>query len=237
MISEQIAKNNLENLKKEIKQITDREIKIIAVTKTHPDSIYEICLNIGIKHIGENRIQELCQKNQLHPAIREKLNIHLIGALQTNKVKSLTDNIDSFDALSSEETLLKINQRWSKATPLSVLLQVNCTGEEQKSGLTYKKKDELFRLAKVCTTNEKVKLEGLMTMGPTPAISYDIDNPAYIEDTQISFSRLANIRDEMQDYLKIELPRLSMGMSHDYKIAIKHGATEIRVGSLLFGYR
>ncbi|MDH4262343.1 MAG: YggS family pyridoxal phosphate-dependent enzyme [Spirochaetia bacterium] len=237
MITEQVARNNLENLKKEIKQITDRDIKIIGVTKTHPESIYELCLNIGIDHIGENRIQELCRKNQVYPAARQKLKIHLIGTLQVNKVKFLTSNVDSLDTLSSAETLQKINERWNNATPLSLLLQVNCTGEEQKGGLTYKEKDEIFRLVKLCTTFENVKLEGLMTMGPTPAISYDINNPAYIEDTKVSFSRLATIRDEVQDHLKIDLPRLSMGMSHDYKIAIEHGATEIRIGSLLFGYR
>jgi hypothetical protein len=237
MLSEQVAKNNLDHLKREIRQITDREIMIVAVTKTHPESIYDLCVNLGIDHIGENRIQELLQKNELRPGARKQLKVHFIGALQTNKVKFLPGNVDTLDTLSSEETLNKIIERWNVSDPLTVLLQINCTGEAQKTGLSYDKKDEVFRLAKLCVKSEKVKLEGLLTMGPTPVGNYDVDNQIYIEDTKKSFQRLAILRDEIQDQLKIELPRLSMGMSHDYKIAIECGASEIRIGSLLFGER
>lgn len=237
MISEQVARNNLGRLHNEIRQITDRKITVVAVTKTHPEQIYDLCVKLGIEHIGENRLQELCQKNDLRPEARKKFKVHLIGSLQTNKVKSLPGNVDTLDTLSSVETLQKIDERWNLSTALSVLLQINCTGEKQKAGLSYDQKEEIFQLAKLCSQSGKVQLEGFMTMGPTPALNYDIDNPTYIEDTKTSFSRLTGLRDEMQERLKIELPRLSMGMTHDYKIAIECGATEIRVGSLLFGYR
>jgi len=240
MISEESARKNLDALKYDIRQITDRDITIVAVTKTHPEEIFDLCVKLGVEHVGENRIQELLQKNRHRPDARKKLKIHLIGPLQTNKVKFLPENVDSFDALSSPETLEKIDQRWNLDTPLSLLLQVNCTNEEQKSGLSLNSpdgKEEIFQLVDLCARSQKVRLEGLMTMGPTPAGNYDVEDPDYIKDTRASFLRLAALRNEIQDRLKIHLPRLSMGMTHDYKIAIECGATEIRVGSLLFGDR
>lgn len=237
MNSEEIVRENFDRLRGKIRQITDREVTIVAVTKMQPDSVFEICKNLGIVNIGENRIQELCQKNELHPEARSKFRIHLIGSLQTNKVKFLGKNVDSLDTLASQETLAKINERWDQNKPLSVLFQINCSGEIQKAGLHYDDPKSIYQLAKLCSESNKVRLEGLMTMGPTPSGSYDVGNQVYMQDTKAAFTRLAQLREEMQNKLGIHMPRLSMGMTHDYEMAIECGATEIRIGSLLFGER
>jgi len=237
MINQQQIRENLENLRREIKQLTDREITLVAVTKTHPDEIYQVCVNLGINQIGENRIQELCTKNATHPDARKQLNIHLIGSLQANKVRFLEGNVDTMDTLSSHEILNKIEEKWNGDKKLSVLLQINTTGENQKSGLLHDDYPTIMHLAKSCVASKKVQLEGVMTMGPTPHDNFDISDPDYARLTLAAFNRLRLLRDRMQDDLQCKLPRLSMGMSHDYRLAIESGATEIRVGSLIFGSR
>ncbi|MDH4201217.1 MAG: YggS family pyridoxal phosphate-dependent enzyme [Spirochaetia bacterium] len=236
MFEESIRKN-LEQLRYDIHQITDRDLRIIAVTKTYPPEVFEICVRLGLNHIGENRIQELMDKNKLYPDAQKKLCIHFIGALQSNKVKYLSGNADTLDALSSVEVMEKINQRWDAPRPLQILLQINCTDESQKSGLNYNEKESIIALARSCIVSDKTKLEGLMTMGPTPAGNYNEQNPQYASDTRRAFQRLKNLGMELENDLSISLPRISMGMSHDYKMAIECGATEIRIGSLLFGDR
>jgi pyridoxal phosphate enzyme (YggS family) len=234
---EESVRGNLDKLQYNIRELTDRPVRIIAVTKTHAESIFDLCLKLQLTHVGENRIQELIQKNEANTGIRNKLTIHFIGPMQTNKVKFLSENADTLDTLSSEEVLEKINQRWEIAQPLKVLLQINCTDEKQKSGLHYKDKTSILKLAKLCIADTKIRLEGLMTMGPTPSQNYDEDNAQYINDTRIAFKRLKSLSLELENDLSVSLPRLSMGMSHDYKLAIECGSTEIRIGSLLFGSR
>lgn len=237
MTDEHQVRERLDFLKKEIRQITDREITIIAVTKTHPESILDICANLEIRHIGENRIQELRSKIEKRLHLRNKFVIHCIGPVQSNKAKYLPGLADSLDSLDSFDLIEKINDRWDIPEKLNVLLQINCTSEEQKSGLSHDDKKSILNIANKCLQSGKISLQGFMTMGPTPLGDEDTNSLEYQEKTRKAFIRLKNIRDEVSHELGVSLPRLSMGMTHDYKIAIECGSTEIRVGSLLFGFR
>jgi len=236
VISSELIRQRFETLQNETEK-SGHKVDIIAVTKTHPSSIWRNCVEAGITHIGENRVQELVQKGDNEPDSRLKLIVHLIGSLQSNKIKYLNNKVDTIDTLHSISLAEALIHRKDMINPLPILLQINTTDEESKSGIHFSKFDEIIQLAKFLMQSKKILLEGLMTIGPTPQNDNEINSVEYQKKTAHSFSLARKIHERLSREIGIKLPRLSMGMSHDYKIAMDEGSTEIRVGSLLFGQR
>jgi len=243
MYTPEVILENYNKLKYEIRNITDKDIQIISVTKAHEPEIFQVCSELKIKHVGENRIQELKEKCTLFPDARKELYVHFIGNLQANKAKYLPGRINSLDTLDNLNLLEILNKKWREhkegEDKLSVLIQINSTGEAGKSGINYNNYDELINLAKKCMDSESINLEGLMTMGPTPVEEKGetIESQSYREATERAFLCTRDLKKKLEDDLQYALPRLSMGMTHDFSIAIPCGATEIRVGSFIFGPR
>jgi pyridoxal phosphate enzyme (YggS family) len=196
-------------------------VTLVGVSKTvgWPEilSSYEL----GIRHFGENRVQDT--KARIPTDRPPELTLHLIGQLQTNKVGQaleMFDVVESVDRPSLIAELEKQAARRDRVVP--VLLQVNVAREEQKSGCD---PDDAEQLALAIAAATHLRLDGLMTIAPLA------DDP---EDVRPVFAGLRELRDRLQAEQGLQLPVLSMGMSNDYPVAIAEGATHIRVGRALF---
>ena len=200
------------------------EVEIVAVTKTHgPETVRE-AWDAGLSIVGENKVQEAAWKK---PESVTGPSWHLIGHLQGNKVRPalmLFDFIHSVDSLRLIERISSISEE-TGARP-HILLEVNVSGEKSKTGMEPGLVDEAVRA--ILERCPRIELEGFMTMAPFSA------NP---EDSRPVFRALRNLRDETERRFGISLPRLSMGMSGDYEVAVEEGATWIRLGTVLFGER
>ncbi|MFZ5626002.1 MAG: YggS family pyridoxal phosphate-dependent enzyme [Bacillota bacterium] len=193
------------------------EITLVAVSKTVPPEGIQAALAAGVTDLGENRVQELLAKQ---PELPPGLRWHLIGTLQTNKVKYIIDRIHLLHSLDRWELAREISKRASaRGLVLKALIQVNVSGEETKHGLApgdvpvfYREVQELPGL----------QIEGLMTMAP-----FVVD----AEQARPYFRQLRELARELG------LKHLSMGMSNDYQVAIEEGATLVRIGSDIFGAR
>ena len=196
----------------------DHAVTVIAVSKTQPVAALREALAAGATDFGENYAQELASK-RAEVAARW----HFIGRLQRNKVKLVAGGVVCIHAVDSVELAEEIARRAGGAQ--SILMPVNLAGEATKGGVTGAGAAELARrLAAV----PGVSLDGLMTM-PPPA-----DDP---EASRPYFEGLRALRDRLQDELGRALPVLSMGMSHDFEVAIACGATHVRIGTAIFGSR
>ncbi len=198
------------------------EILLIAVSKTYPAEDIKEALACGITDIGENRVQEMCEKKPLLP---EKTNIHLIGHLQTNKVKQAVKNacmIHSVDSVRLAEEISKVSVKENVVT--KVLLQVNVARDDAKFGIDAQ---ELWETLEKTSNLPGIKVCGLMTV---PAIETDP------ETTGGYFKKMHELFEEAKKK-GYPLTELSMGMSGDYEIAVREGATMVRVGSKIFGAR
>lgn len=196
------------------------EIKLVAVSKTHSASVLREAIGTGIMTFGENKVQE--GQVKIPEVGRDTAEWHLIGHLQSNKARKavqLFDVIESLDSIELAGRLERICLEEGRAK-LSVFVQVDLANEETKSGIPEQDLPKLFEFLKRCKC---LKSDGLMIVPP-----YFDD----IEDVRPYFGRLRSIRDEI-------LPNggLSMGMSHDFEIAIEEGATVVRVGTAIFGQR
>lgn len=200
------------------------DVTLIAVCKTWPTSVVKAAYYLGLRHFGENRVQEAAAKfSEFRPA---DLVLHLIGHLQSNKVRqtaALFDSVDSLDSLGLAGLLAK--QAAVRPTPLPVLLEVNVAGEESKFGLAV---EAVLPILRDLQDLPSLRPLGLMTVAPV------VSDP---EEVRPVFRRLRELRDECQQALGLPLPELSMGMTNDYAVAIEEGATAIRVGRALFGER
>lgn len=199
------------------------DVEIIAVTKTHgPETVLEAWEN-GLVTMGENKVQEAMWKkeNSLSGP-----SWHLIGHLQSNKVRHALDTFDCIHSVDSLKLIDKIAAVGSETgrSP-RILLEVNVSGEKSKTGMSC---EELPLAIERTLGHGGIWLEGLMTMAPFS------ENP---EDSRPFFRRLRELRDEMEARFGIKLPRLSMGMSGDYEVAVEEGATWLRLGTVLFGER
>ncbi len=197
------------------------EVKLVAVSKTKPaDAVLEAA-DAGQILFGENRVQEAQAKIPLCPG---HLQWHLIGHLQSNKARIAASGIFRMIHSVDSEHLLRELDKYA-AVPLPVLIQVNVSGEGSKEGCAPAEAAALIEAANRCS---KVEVHGLMTIPPfTP-------DP---EKARIHFAALRVLRDRLQQETGTPLPELSMGMSHDFEVAIEEGATYIRVGSDIFGGR
>lgn len=203
------------------------DITIVAVSKTFSPEIIELAYQSGIRSFGENYAQELREKINYFNEKNIKPDWHFIGHLQTNKVKYLIPNVKLIHTVDDLELAKEIDKRAHSAGIIqNVLIQVNTSGEPQKSGVS---PDGLKNLVQEVIKLPNINLIGLMTIG------------TFTDDEKISrkeFSLLAKLKNEINNFLGIEkLTELSMGMSHDYLIAIEEGATIVRIGTAIFGNR
>ena len=200
------------------------EITIVAVTKTHPAETILAAYQAGLRHFGENRVQEFESKT---PALTNlTASWHLIGHLQSNKAARaarLFNRIDSVDSLSLAQRLDAAAAAENKK--LGVLIEVHLSDETTKSGVS---EADLPALAESVSTFPNLQLRGLMTIPPF------FEQP---EAVRPFFRKLAELREKVSRRIAKPLPILSMGMSHDFEVAIEEGATEIRPGTALFGAR
>jgi pyridoxal phosphate enzyme (YggS family) len=196
---------------------TGSDITLVAVSKTHPVSAIEDALRAGQRHFGENRVQEAAAKFPALRAAWPDLRLHLIGGLQTNKAEDavrLSDVVESLDRPKLADAIARAADRAGRVPDL--LVQVNIGDEPQKSGVPTAAADDFIAL---CRTRFAARLRGLMCIPPAGA------------DPAPHFAALAVLA------ARHGLSVLSMGMSADFELAIRAGATHVRVGSALFGRR
>jgi hypothetical protein len=199
------------------------EITLIAVTKTLPEGAVRAAFDIGIRDFGENRVQELIAKKQALSDISTRW--HLIGHLQSNKVRQVYREVVLIHSLDSLHLAERIDELASQdGPPVEVLLQLNTSGESTKFGVP---PEEARPLAEKIVRLPSLRLRGLMTLGPLTEEERAIRE---------SFRLLRMSRDSILDLLTPDAI-LSMGMSGDFEIAIEEGATHVRVGTALFGRR
>ncbi len=200
---------------------TAKDITLVAVSKTVDIDQVRIAAQLGIADFGENRVAELARKQQAFPELRW----HMIGRLQTNKVKDLVRKTVLVHSLDRWNLAQELNHRAQlMECRIDVLLQVNIAGEEQKGGLA--PADVVSFLASM-EELEALRVMGLMTMAP------EVSNP---EDVRPIFRELYQIKRQLtkREYKHAELKYLSMGMSQDFEVAIQEGSNIVRVGSAIF---
>ncbi len=213
-----------ENVLKIQEEIAPYKPNIIAVTKYFDESKIEEAYNAGLRDFGESRVIQAAEKIQKLPQeIRQNSNFHLIGHLQSNKVRKAIKIFDLIHSVDSLELAKTISQEAVKEGKIQkILLQLNNAREEQKFGFS---KDELFEVFEQIKELEGIKVKGLMNMAPLEATSQEL---------QELFKDVVKTRDELEKKYCCELKEISMGMSGDYKEASFAGATMIRVGRKLF---
>lgn len=197
---------------------------IIAVTKYFDESGITTYYNLGLRDFGENRVQDALEKiEKLSDEIRKNSRFHLIGHLQTNKVKNAVGVFELIHSVDSYKLAKAISdEAQKKGITQKILLQVNNANEEQKFGFS---PDELWDCMSNLLSLQNIQIEGLMNIAP---LSQDND---YLKNL---FENIRHLKDKIELEYKVQLPHLSMGMSNDYLIALKEGATMIRLGRILF---
>lgn len=213
-----------ENLLQIQEDIAPYKPNIIAVTKYFDENAIIEAYNAGLRDFAESRVIEAVEKiNNLPAEIRNNSKFHFIGHLQTNKVKKV---LPTFDYIHSVDSLKLAKVISDEALVLrkvqNVFLQVNNANEEQKFGLSKKDVFEVFPQVKALPS---INIVGIMNMAPLGASDDELNR---------LFEDVLNIKNELEQKFNCELKELSMGMSQDYKIAVKHGATMLRIGRKLF---
>jgi pyridoxal phosphate enzyme (YggS family) len=203
------------------------EITLVAISKTHPAGRIREAITCGITDVGENRLQEAEAKIQ--EVGRSAARWHLVGHLQANKARKAVRLFDVIHSLDSVDLAQRLNRlcEEERRDELPVLLQVNLGEEETKSGVAERDVDDVVREVQQC---ERLKLIGLMSVPPY------FDDPQQVRPF---FRRLRELRDDLSTR-KVFADRrgeLSMGMTHDFEVAIEEGATIVRIGTAIFGER
>ena len=228
----QDIKTNLQRVQERIAAAAARagrrgdEVTLIGVSKTHPAEAIRAAYDAGLRHFGENRVQEWEGKR----AALDDLGAtwHLVGHLQSNKAAKaagMFHSVDSVDDLGVAQRLDRARGEQGSSEKLRILLEVRVAEEESKTGVN---RDEALELARKLSLLSRVELAGLMCI------------PPFLEDAEKVrpyFEGLRELRDSLASEIGRELPVLSMGMSHDFEVAIEEGATEVRVGTAIFGSR
>jgi pyridoxal phosphate enzyme (YggS family) len=227
-----------EQLKENIERVLERieksaakcgrnsqEIKLIAVTKTVDPKSINLAFKFGLKDFGENRVQELLKKFEY---INPEANFHMIGHLQTNKVKYLIDKVKSIHSIDSIKLAREVDKRFGlENKSIEALIQIHTAKEETKFGIA---PDELEDFLSEAQNLKNIKFKGLMTIGTLTDDEKEIRR---------CFSTLRNLRDTYSHFKSdnIDLRELSMGMTSDFEIAIEEGSTIVRIGTAIFGER
>ncbi len=216
-------KENLDYIKKRIQVNTKEDVLLLAVTKTVEIDKINYAVENGITDIAENKPQELVKRYEV---LKDKVNYHLIGTLQTNKVKYIIDKVSMIHSLDRISLCEEIQKR--AKNKIKCLVQVNISKEDSKHGLF--KEEVIPFIIKVSKDYPKIKIMGLMTMAP-----FFEDN----EKTRDVFRDLKNLSIDIKNLNieNVEMKYLSMGMSNDYEIALQEGANIVRIGTAIFGKR
>ena len=206
-----------------VKSTLPEHVTLVAVSKTKPASYIEEAYNQGHRIFGENKVQELCEKQECLP---KDIEWHMIGHLQRNKVKYIAPFVDLIHALDNDKLAVEINKRAAEnQRSIDCLVQIHLAQETSKFGFTFKECEDFLN-----TCQEKyphVNVVGLMAMG-----TFTSDTDQIHEE----FKKMSEFYTQQQNkfpFLKV----LSMGMSGDYQIAIEHQSTMVRIGSTIFGNR
>lgn len=220
--------NKLSDIKRKIELACEKsgrnssKVKLVAVTKTVDESIINESIELGVENVAENRVQEIVRK---YPQISSGVKWHMIGHLQRNKVRQIIDKVDLIHSLDSVRLAQEINFRANNIGKVAeALIQINIGGENQKTGLDIEELEALLEYVEKC---ENLKVVGLMAIMPF------IENPELVRPY---FVQMKKIFDDLKqkDFVNIEMRELSMGMSHDFEVAIEEGATIVRIGSAIY---
>ncbi len=206
------------------------EVTIVAVSKTFPTWFIRALYDLGHRHFGENKVQELVSKvcHFRETEVLDDIHWHMIGHLQRNKARDVVKVADSFHALDTFRLARELNRR-AEATEryLSCFVQVNISGEDSKRGA---EPDDVHTFVSSLAQFEHLRIVGLMAMAEP------VSDP---ENVRHEFAKMRTLMDSYpaRDSPNAELKYLSMGMSQDYEVAVEEGATHIRIGSAIFGPR
>ena len=223
-------KDNIINIEENIEKALIRsgrtdKVELIAVTKTVDVDMVNEAINLGIKNIGENRVQELERK---YVAIEKDVNYHMIGHLQSNKAKDLIGKVKLIHSLDRMSLVKELDKRSRNADTISnVLIQVNVAEEKTKFGL---RTEEVLNFLEKVLEYKNIKIRGLMTIAP------HTDDKKHLREV---FRTLYKLKDDIiiRNYKELSMDYLSMGMTNDYEIAIEEGSNIIRIGTGIFGQR
>lgn len=216
-----------ENIRKACEKVNRDidEITLIAVSKTKPLSDIEELIAGGVAEFGENKVQELVDK---YENVSKPVNWHLIGHLQTNKVKYIVDKACLIHSVDSYKLAKEIEKEAvKKGVNVNILVQVNVANEETKFGLDT---SQVMELVEDISKLSNIRIRGLMTIAPY------VENP---EDNRVYFRQLKQLLLDIKtkNIDNVDMSILSMGMTNDYEVAIEEGATMVRVGTGIFGER
>lgn len=222
--------DELKRVREEIEEarrhsLTGEAVQLIAVTKTHGVDKIEEALKYGVTDIGENKVQELTQKIE---ALGPKVRYHMIGNLQSNKVKYIYNDVVLIHSLDRPSLAKEIQKRGCETDHIvHCLLEVNIGDEASKGGLAY---DQVLPFLESIVDYSHLKVDGLMTVAP------NVDDEAYLRQL---FRKMVALKEDIagRHYEGVDMTHLSMGMSQDFHIAIEEGANMVRVGSRIFGAR
>ena len=226
-----MLKEQLKEVERRIQAACDRagrkreEVTLIAVSKTKPVSMIEETYQLGIHVYGENKVQELTEKYEILP---KDIEWHMIGHLQTNKVKYIVDKVALVHSVDSVKLARQISKEALKhKIQVPVLIQVNLAREETKSGFM---EEELFGALEEISRLPGVLVQGLMQIAPF------VENP---ENNRVYFRRMRQLFVDIKEknFDNIAMNILSMGMTNDYQVAVEEGSTMVRVGTGIFGER
>ncbi len=222
------VKDNIEILRMQIDRCAARvqrnadEIQIVAVAKAFPAASIEEAISCGIGIIGENRVQEAIEKYRI---IGDRVTWHMVGHLQTNKVKDALKIFSMVQSLDSLRLAQEIEKRAS--TKVDCLIEVNTSGERTKFGLS---PNDVLDFYGRLSAFRHVNIQGLMTIGP----GWAVEDP---EASRLCFRILRGLQEELAQEYDRPFPILSMGMTSDFEVAIEEGSNMIRIGTALFGPR
>lgn len=214
-------KANIESIKSNMQP----GVLLVAVTKTHSVEEINTAIDCGITDIGENKVQEILEKYDSVKPVKW----HMIGHLQTNKVKYIIDKVDLIHSVDSIKLAKEIDKRAAQHNKtMDILIQVNAAHEESKWGIDPNETGELIR--EITETCPNITIKGLMSVAPFS------DDP---EEIRPFFAKVKQLYDEygMIEHDRIDFKYLSMGMTHDYITAMEEGSNLIRVGTAIFGAR
>ena len=223
--------DNLHEVQENIRKACERsgrnpeDVMLIAVSKTKPVSDIEQIYAAGIREFGENKVQEMNDKQKVLPG---DINWHMIGHLQRNKVKYIVDNVAMIHSVDSVRLAEEISKEAvKKNVAVDILVEVNVAKEESKFGLYT---EDVSQFVEQISKLPGINIKGLMTSAPF------VDNP---EDNRQYFKKLKDLSVDInaKNIDNVHMDFLSMGMTNDYVVAVEEGATHVRVGTAIFGHR
>ena len=221
------VRENLALVRERVDKASMGECRLLLATKTvSPEQINYVASECGHRLIGENRVQELCDKyDRLR---RELLEIHFIGSLQTNKVKQIIDKVDMIHSVDRESLAAEINKRAAeRGIRMDILCEINIGREAEKGGVMPERAEEFCR---ILSEFPSIRLRGIMTMAPK--VQNENGYLPYFEETKRIYDRIRSLA--IPNTL---IDTLSMGMSDSYRVAAECGSNLVRVGSAVFGKR